>query len=404
MDILKKYGKLAAVALIGAGLLLILYAWFDSPKAFSARVRTFGEERVARVNVSDQIAASWLQQADIRLYPGDAILYSGIEIAPAFRLPAKQGQSLTYKRAVAININQEGIQRVFYSSAATLGEALWEQGIFLSASDSLSLPLGTPLREALQVELNFARIITIQVGNVSGQISTSASTIGEALVEAGLPLQFLDISQPAEEQPLPEDGIIRLTRVREEVLLEESPIPYSEERLADSEMVIGQSEVRQAGISGVQISSVRVRYENDDEVSRAVEQQWVAQEPVPQITAYGGKVVIQTASGTDCLVDYWLAKEVVVKSYHDTGSPTASGIWPYYGVIAVSPEWYSILRGSSICVPGYGVGTVLDVCPGCSGRNWIDVFIPTADYVPWNKTVTVYFMPPVPSGFSGDLP
>ena len=72
--------------------------------------------------------------------------------------------------------------------------------------------------------------------------------------------------------------------------------------------------------------------------------------------------------------------------------------------IAVSPEWFSILRGSSICVPGYGVGTVLDVCPGCSGKPWIDVFIPTADYVSWSKNVTVYFLPPAPAGFSGDLP
>ena len=112
-------------------------------------------------------------------------------------------------------------------------------------------------------------------------------------------------------------------------------------------------------------------------------------------------VVVQTSPEG---LNYWLTKSVRITSYRDTGNPTASGIWPYYGVIAVSPEWYSILKGTSIYVPGYGVGTVLDVCPGCSGEPWIDVFIPTEDYVPWSRTETVYFLAPVPSDFSGDLP
>jgi 3D (Asp-Asp-Asp) domain-containing protein len=147
-----------------------------------------------------------------------------------------------------------------------------------------------------------------------------------------------------------------------------------------------------------------VRYENGKEIERTTESEWISKQPISQKTAYGSTIVVQSSNSADCPVDYWLSKEVYVTSYRDTGSPTATGIWPYYGTIAVSPEWFSILRGSSICVPGYGVGTVLDVCPGCSGKPWIDVFIPTADYVSWSKNVTVYFLPPAPAGFSGDLP
>ncbi|HUV15774.1 MAG TPA: hypothetical protein VMW28_04345, partial [Pelolinea sp.] len=124
-------------------------------------------------------------------------------------------------------------------------------------------------------------------------------------------------------------------------------------------------------------------------------------QPISQKTAYGTQVVVQTSPEG---LNYWLTKDIYITSYLDTGNPTASGIWPYYGVIAVSPEWYSILKGTSIFVPGYGVGTVLDVCPGCVGKPWIDVFIPTEDYVPWSRNETVYFLAPVPLGFSGDLP
>lgn len=404
MKMVKKYGKPAALILIGVGLFLVLYAWHISPKAFSAQIWMAGAEDPAEVAVSDLLAANWLQKAGVRLFPGDSIIYSGVKIAPDFRLPAEQGQTLVYRLALPVTVNSPDGQQTFYSSATTLGEALWEQGIVLSASDTVSLPLSTPVNQALTVEIYTAKPITIQVGGSVIEVSSAGATVGEALADAGVALQNLDTCQPAEDQPLPADGLIKVVRVREETLLEESAIAYAEERVADADMYLGEEEVRQTGVNGVQVSSVRVRYQDDEEVSHIVEQEWISVAPVSQITAYGSTVNVQTSADNECFVDYYLAKEVYVTSYHDTGQTTASGLWPEYGMIAVSPEWYSILKGSSICVPGYGVGTVTDVCPGCSGEDWLDVFIPTEDYVSWSKTLTVYFMTPIPSGFTGDLP
>ena len=147
-----------------------------------------------------------------------------------------------------------------------------------------------------------------------------------------------------------------------------------------------------------------MRYDNGKEIGRIVTAEWVSKQPTSQKTAYGTTLTVQTYGSPEGSVDYWLTKEVYITSYQDTGSTTANGIWPYYGVIAVSPDWYSILKGTSIYVPGYGVGTVLDVCPGCAGKPWIDVFIPTEDYVSWSRNETVYFLPPAPANFGGDLP
>jgi hypothetical protein len=46
----------------------------------------------------------------------------------------------------------------------------------------------------------------------------------------------------------------------------------------------------------------------------------------------------------------------------------------------------------------------MDVCPGCAGKDWLDVFIPTADYVSWIEEPDSLFMTPMPDGFSGDRP
>ena len=404
MKFLKKYGKLVAYLLMGAGLLLTLYAWYITPKSFRAEIWVSGTDEKVQVEVSDLIAANWLMDAGIRLYPGDTIIYSGVEIDPGFHLSAEQGQTLIYKLAVPVTVVSGEDRRVIYSSAATLGTALWENQIILSASDTLSASLDTPLTEPLDVEIYSAKPVTIQVGDDTVEVSTAAATVGEALADAGVALQNLDTSEPAEDQPLSADGLIKVVRVREETILEESAVAFSTARVADADMLMGQEEIRQAGENGIQVSSVRVRYEDDQEVSRTVEQEWTSLAPVDQITAYGTQVVVQTSADGECFVDYYLAKEVYVTSYKDTGSTTASGVWPYYGVVAVSPEWYSILRGSSICIPGYGVATVLDVCPGCAGKNWLDVFLPTDSYVSWSKNLTAYFMTPMPDGFTGDLP
>ncbi len=404
MKTLKKIGRPAAIGLITAGVLLMLYAWFVSPKAYSAVIQIKNSSQALRVDVDSSIAANWLKKAGVKLFPGDSILYSGMKIAPDFKLPAKQDQVLVYEPAYPATIMDASGRRVFYSSAPTLGEALWEQGIVLSTGDQTSLPLDTPILAPLQVEIAHAVPLTVQVGDKQFAISSSAQTVGEALAQTGVALQNLDTSVPAEDQPLPADGVIQVKRVRETISLEESPVAFSVARVADPNMTVGNEEVRQTGENGVQVSSVRVRFENDKEVSRTVEQTWVSKKPVDQITAYGSKVVVQTSSANNCYVNYWLAKEVYVTSYHDTGQTTASGVWPTYGMVAVSPDWYKILKGSSICIPGYGVATVTDVCPGCSGKAWVDVFIPSADYVSWNKNLTVYFMTPVPSGFTGDLP
>jgi 3D (Asp-Asp-Asp) domain-containing protein len=246
--------------------------------------------------------------------------------------------------------------------------------------------------------------VRIQIKEDEIEIAVSSITVGAALAEAGISLQFLDYSVPAAEQPIPADRTIRIVRVREEVLTEETIIPYSEERVSDPQMNMGDEQVLQVGENGVQSATMRVRYEDGEEVSRLVLAEWVSKAPIAQRIAYGGNVVVQTFDSSEGAVDYWLAMEVYITSYLDTGSPTASGVWPYYGAIAVTPEWYSILKGTSIYVPGYGVGIVLDICPGCVGKPWIDVFIPTDQYVGWSRTETVYFLPPAPENFTGELP
>lgn len=404
MKFLKRYGRRTAAALTALGLLSTISAFTFFSLQLSAEVWAAGEASPLVIPIDNPIAANWLLAAGIPLFPGDGIQYKGVDIAPSLTLPIEDKNSIAYQPAFPVLVGMNGIQKQFFSSADTLGAALYENGYVLSAGDKMTLPLTTTLDQPLSVEIIRAAPLVVEADGKEISVLSAGETVGEAIAETGISLQDLDFAKPDEDAPIPADRRIQIVRVREETTLEEAAVAFTEVRVPDPEISIGEERILQSGQNGARTEKVRIRYENGEEVSRTVESEWVSKEPVSQKVAYGTKPTIESFQGAEGPLDYWLAKEVYITSYHDTGSPTASGIWPYYGTIAVTPEWYSILKGSSIYVPGYGIGTVLDVCPGCVGKPWIDVFIPTADYVGWSRTETVYFLPPVPSGLSGDLP
>lgn len=404
MKLVKQYGRPTAAGFAVLGLLSLILAFTLFSHPVTARIWVMGEDLPATVALESPIAANWLIKAGIRLFPGDSLQYSGVRIPHSFELPNEDGQNLVYQPAFPITLNMDGKSRLFYSSAPTLGAALWAQGIRISAGDEISIPEDTPVNGPLVVDIRTGRPLEINIGGVKIKVQTAADIVGEALAAAGVALQNMDFSIPGESQPIPTEREVYVVRVREETVLEDSMIPYAEERVPDSEMAVGTERVLQTGQNGLRSSRIRVRYENGEEISRSVEVEWVSKQTVSQKTAYGTKVVLQTSSSSECPVDYWLEKEVKIYSYLDTGSKTASGIWPYKGVVAVSEEWYSILQGTNVCIPGYGIGTILDICGACAGKPLIDVFYPTEEYIPWNRTETIYFLPPVPDGFSGDLP
>jgi hypothetical protein len=67
-----------------------------------------------------------------------------------------------------------------------------------------------------------------------------------------------------------------------------------------------------------------------------------------------------------------------------------------YGVVALNLDWYRALKGVRVFIPGYGIGVIGDVCPGCVGKPWIDLGYDQNNYVGWSSTVTVYFLAPAP--------
>ena len=370
----------------------------------AAQVDILADGKSHRLTSREKLPANLLLQAGIPLFPGDLLYFEGNEIAPDVELPDAPAYALQLIRARLVTLHAGPASRTFSTNATTLGQALWETGVSMHAKDKLSLPLDTPLIGPLEVTLQPSREIAIITAGGLHKTRSAAETVGEALVEARLPLQGLDFSSPGAEEGIPPDGLIRAVRVTEEVIVETFPLPFEIETQPVTDLELDQQSVVEEGRYGLSARRVRVRIEDGAEVSRQVEAEYIAQEPQSRILGYGTQVVQYTLDTPDGQIKYWRALNMYAVSYNHTsngGTGTATGIPLAKGVAAVDINY--IPFGTKMYVPGYGTALAADVGGGVKGRM-IDLGYSDFDYVSWHQWVTVYFLWPPPETIPWIIP
>lgn len=365
-------------------------------------------------------AGDLLSAASSDLQPGDRLLWNGQEISADAELPAGQPVVLQVIRARIVIIDTNGQRRQISTSAATAAGALWEAGIHPGPGEDLSVPPGALLADLEKenggpptIAYRAAQPLTIETAGQQIRARTTASSVGQALAEAGIALQGLDYAEPGEDQPLPADGKLRVVRVREEISLTQELLPFGSQRVPDAETELDQTRVLNPGRYGVKVVRERARFENGEEVSRSTDSDWIASEPVAQTIGVGTKVAIKTLDTGDGKIEYWRAMNVYATPYSPcrlgTGDntcnyQTASGARLTKGIIAVTRAWYRIIAGMRVYVPGYGYGVIADVGGGIPGKPWIDLGYDEDNFQAFVGWTTLYFVAPVPENVSWILP
>lgn len=390
--------------------LLVFGAWLafspeeSEPPALAQRISLWAYGHAVDFDSFSAVPEDWLEQAGIEFQPGDRLLLNGQPIDPQEPLPYALHIYLQYQPAAAFEVTEDGQTLTLSSVAATLGEGLWQVGRALQPGDYVSADLDAALLPGLKVEIRRARPISIETQAGAHSARTSATTVGAALAEAGLALQGLDYSLPAEDQPIPSDGKIRVVHVSEAVLLQQATIPFESSYAPDPNLELDARSVMTPGQYGVKVSRVRVRFEDGQEVDRLTEAEWTATQPVNQVLGYGTQVVVKSADTPDGVIEYYRSVQMYATSYSPCrlgidgcSTATSSGAKLTKGIVALTLDMYRALRGSRVYIPGYGFAVVADVGGGIPGRLWIDLGYSDDDYVRWSQYVTVYFLTPAPA-------
>ena len=377
----------------------------------AVRVIIWDRQRQFQIESPERRPANLLALAGLALYPGDQILLDGTPVPPAQPLARAASHELRIRRAVRIDLQVGDASQILYTTAPTFGQALAETELVLHASDYFDPPLDTPLTGDITASLRRSVDLAIHLQDRQIAVRSAAATVGEALAESGLALQGLDFSQPAADQPLPDDGQIRLVRVVERVSIEQEPLAFETELQPAADVELDSQAVLQPGEFGILARRVRTRFEDGEQVNQNIESEWVAREPKTRIVGYGTKVVVRTLNTPGGPIQYWRVVTMYATSYSPCrifkdrcDSYTASGATLKKGVAAMTGQWYYYSGGDQVYVPDYGVATIADTGGGVPGRYWIDLGYSEEDYVSWHQYVSVYFLAPVPDRIMWVLP
>jgi uncharacterized protein YabE (DUF348 family) len=366
-------------------------------------VTIIDNENIITLHTNERVPSALLSQAGITLHSNDRLLLNGLPTArdePITNYPI----TLQLRRAIPITINSPDGEKQIQSSAFSIGEALEEASIWLRADDKIAPSLDSTISSSpITIYQLPSRELTFTTNGKTITLASSAKTVGEALAEAGIPLIGLDYSLPAENEPLPADGQIRVVRVTESMQLAQKPIPFESELQASADVPLDQTQIMQPGEPGLTVQRIRIRYEDGEEVSRLTEDETLVRPPKTRILAYGTKVEVKTATVDGVQIEYWRAVQMYATSYSPCRSGTdecypgtSSGKSLRKGMVALREDLYLALQGQQLYIPGYGFASVEDVCGGCVGRPWIDLGFSDNNFEPWHSWVTVYFLTPVP--------
>ena len=380
-------------------------------KNAGATVNIINGDQVITLQAEQNTLAAILAQAGILLSTSDKVQLRDVDLPSDFQLPSGGNFTLQIHRAHTLALITPDGQRNILTAASNVGQALAQAGLKLFAADFISPPMDTPILSDISVTYRPARDLVINVDGRTTNFKSSQQTVGQALTAAGFTMIGLDKSLPAEMDPLPPDGQIKIIRVTETISLQEKAIPFSKKIEYSVSIPAGQQKILQAGEPGLIISRIRTRFENGIKVAQTIEAETTVRQPTESIISLGSEVQIQTLDTPSGQIQYWRAVQMYTTSYSPcrSGTPkcsygTASGMPVKQGVVAMIPSFYNQLAGSRVYIPGYGIGVVGDVGGGFpDGRLWIDLAYSDNDYQTWSGMSTVYFLSPAPANIPPGL-
>jgi 3D (Asp-Asp-Asp) domain-containing protein len=223
------------------------------------------------------------------------------------------------------------------------------------------------------------------------------------LAQEGIALMGRDYSLPPLDSLVTADMAVRVVRVHETLEIEHEFLPFETKWVPDPDMRIDTQQIVQAGGEGVIKRRYRATYEDGQEVSNVLEDEWLDRSPEDKIIAYGTQILVQTLDTPEGPFEYWRHFRVLATSYSAATSGkaaddphygiTRTGLPAGYGIIAVDPK--VIPLWAEVYVPGYGRAVAGDTGGSILGRH-VDLGF-NEDVPPlWYRWVDIYLATPLP--------
>lgn len=227
---------------------------------------------------------------------GDVLASSGVRVgehdlvAPA--LDAGVPSRIVVQRAREVEVEVDGTTRTVWTTATTVGGVVDQLGLRDSRSSvSRSASLG---RDVLR--LSTVKDVRVAVDGTTLAVTTSGSTVREALSDAGVVLGEHDrVSVPLDAAAV--DGlVVKVVRVQTVIGSAQVVTPFETVRQDDPSLLKGKEVVASKGRDGEQVVTYEAYVADGQEIGRTVLSSSVLVATTPQVVRVGTQDLPQVAA------------------------------------------------------------------------------------------------------------
>ena len=295
------------------------------------------------------------------------------------------GMALAYKTVI---VTEQGESKTISVLGFKVENALEQLGLVYFPEDLIIPVPAAPLKNGMEITITRAEQVFIEVDSRIKAIRSINTEPERLLEEANVKVGDLDLVST--DFTAGGFKIIKIVRITEELMQEQVEIPFATFKQPDHQLRRGEQKLLQAGKNGLRLDEIKLTLADGAELEREIVNSEVLVAPVRQVIAYGineGKVPVSRSLQHN-------VKEVrtmEATAYTHTGNRTATGIYPYVGVVAVDPR--VIPLGSKLYVEGYGYAEAQDTGGAIKGDR-IDIFLDTEiECINWGRRVVeVHFL------------
>lgn len=256
-------------------------------------------------------------------------------VEPPLDTELAEGDTVTVRYARPFTVVIDGSETAHTTTMLTVGDALAEAGAPVDGA-AVSVPLSDALpRTGLMVDVTTPKSFSLNVGGEVRAVTTTGRTVGDVLRDEGVELAATDIVAPSVDTPVTEAMTATVTRIRVENEVRAEPIPHETVEQNNPDLLAGTREVTTGGVDGTRDVTYAVTYTNGELTSEEVLSAMVTQEPVTEVVVVGTKPL--PASDLN-----WAA----LAQCESSGNPKAVNPAGYYGLYQFSLSTWSSVGGS----------------------------------------------------------
>jgi uncharacterized protein YabE (DUF348 family) len=227
-----------------------------------------------------------------------------------------ENDTVTYRKAKPVRLVLDGQQKTVVARGLTVGDALKDLGLVPGPKDHLHPAKATALEPGLQIFVRNAVHTKLRVDGRVRDVVSSADSVSNLLVHAGVVVGKDDYVYPARDTE-PADGMwIRVVRVRRIVEQRDVRVPYQYVTRKDPEMESGVRKIVQQGSEGLKVQRYSVLLEDGVRVSSNLLGETTVREARDHIVRVGTKPqAYKGGGGSQVGIASWFEAEGLVAAH-----------------------------------------------------------------------------------------